>query len=982
MISIGRVSSQGADYYSKDNYYSLKEGQAQSLWFGKGAEALGLQGPVDPDIFEQVLQGRLPDGSQLATPHGTHDGGRDLTFSAPKSVSLLMMLGGDKRIVPELQAAVTGTLAWAEKNLLQTRVSENGQQVIVPARSMLAALFTHDVNRKQEPQVHLHAVIANVTKGPSGDWRAVSNQLLYQNQKTLRSVFNAELRTRIESLGYQTVPHTSAGHGAFEIAGVDRKMVEAFSTRSLDILATMEAQGRSSARERELVTLATRPRKAEGIDPEQRGKGWDKLAERSGLNAKGIVEQAVARLERGQSTWARAAAGIRGIGARGKAIVAAMGLSPRDGDELVPERLGRLSPKDFAAAQAVASAARELGEREAAFQRFQLIGKALDRGGPITVDNIEARIQSLEERGLLQGDGHLVTPQGAVQLEQAILSHISAGRDAVTPLLSKPEAAGEVQAAAHSLGLRRLNAGQKAAAIAILAGTNRSHIVQGGAGVGKSAALAPVSAVAQERGHAVIALAIANRTALDLGEKLGVKGMTVAAFLHRYDNVLDGTALPDQMRKARDEIAGSFIILDEASMVPNHAYEKMLRLGNMLGAERMIFAGDTRQLLAIEAGKPFSLAQEHGAPVSSITQNLRASSPLAKSLNAKLEANDIRGAFLVLKGRLIEVAGDAGPQIAADRWAALSPDERDKTILLTLSRSQRSATNAAVQRLRVDAGEIAKDGLTVTVLDRVSVTREGARQLSAYKDGYIVEFQTSLPRQGFERGDRAVVTGRKDGLVSLRMADGRLQDLNPDRLARNLKNDAVTIHQRQQITLHEGDRIRWTANDKDRGLLNNDIAQVHSLGPDRVEVLDRTGELHRLSPNDPMLEKLDLAYALTAHAAQGMTADNAILVLREQEKLLNSARSFLVAATRIRHEITIVVDNAKGIESAIARNPGDKTSALDVATGTHREGESETDFLKRKLGFEDASPDKSEAARPSPNDARIDLPERNIERSR
>ena len=977
MISIGRVSSQGADYYAKDNYYSLEQGQAQSQWFGKGAENLGLTGAVDPGTFEQILAGRLPDGTQLATPQGKHDGGRDLTFSVSKSVSFMMLLGGDKRLLPELQAAVTRTLGWAEKNLLQTRISEGGRQVIVPANTMLAALFMHDVSRKQEPQVHVHAVVANATKGPDGTWRAVSNQLLYENQKTLRAIFNAELRIRIEGLGYQTVAHKTAGHGAFEIAGVNRAMVEAFSTRTLDILAAMEAQGRSSARERELVTLATRPGKEPGIDPEERGSAWERLAADLGLDAKGIVAQAIRRLESGQSMWSRVVDGIRGVGAKGQAIAAAMGLSPKDGDELVPERSGRLQPRAFAAAQAVASAARELGEREAAFKRFDLIGTALDRGGPITVADIEARLGLLEARGLLRGDATMVTPSGAVMLEASIVEHVRAGIDAVPALLARPEAAAEVQAAARGLGLRSLNPGQKAAAVAILSGSNRTHSVQGGAGVGKSAALGPVSVVAQERGHRVVALAIANRTAMEFGEKLGVKGTTVASFVKRYERVLDGTAPPGEVARARSEIAGAFIMVDEASMVPSHAYEQILRLGNRLGAERIVFAGDTRQLLAIEAGKPFAVSQDHGAPTSVITENLRASSPLAKSLNAHLNASDIRGAFSLLGDRVVEVAGNAGPDVATDRWMALPKADREQTILLALSRSQRAATNAAVQARLAEKGEIGTRGHSFTILERVSVTREGARQLRAYREGHVVEFHTQLTRQGIGRGERGVVVGQEDGLVSLRMEDGRLQALDPSRLARNLSHDAVAVHKRREIALHAGDRIRWSATDKARGLFNNDIAQVHRIGPEGIEVRDRDGQLHRLGPGDPMLEKLDLAYALTAHAAQGITADSAILVMREQENMLNSARSFLVAATRIRNDITVIVDNVTAVENAIVRNAGDKTSALEVVSAERRQGESEATYLIRKLGFEDTRSETDKVAEPE-----IELPERDLERSR
>ncbi|MCJ2188597.1 MobF family relaxase [Novosphingobium beihaiensis] len=952
MISIAAVSGDGASYYAADNYYTAREGTEQSAWLGKAAEDLGLAGIVDPDVFERILAGKLPDGTQLDARRGEHRPGLDLTFSASKSVSLLALVGGDKRIVAELRGAVASTLGWIETNLAETRVWNGSNQVTERTGNLLAATFLHDVNRNQEPQLHIHAVIANVTKGSDGKWHALKNDELYARQHTISAVFNAELRSRIEGLGYNTQPARNPIDGAFEITGVNRDVIDAFSTRSQEIRAALQAEGRSSPRERELVALTTRRSKDAIIDPEERGKGWAKLAEKCGLDAKELVREAIGRLDKGQSMWGRVVEGIRGVGAKGQAMAAAMGLSPRDGDVLVPERLGRLAPRDYAAAQAVASASRELSEREAGFDRLDLIGKALDRIGPVTVTGIEARIDLLQQKGLLLGTARMVTPEMMVRLEQAILAHLRDARGVATPLLDRPDAAVRVQEAARELGLRRLNPGQQGAAVDILSTSNRVHYVQGGAGVGKSAALGPVAAVAHSTGHRVHALAIATRTAREFGEKIGAPGQSIASFLARHARVLDGTASPDRLAAAREEIAGSFIMVDEASMVPNHQFEQILRLGNILGAERVIMAGDTRQLLAIEAGKPFEVTQEHGAPISHITENLRAASPLMKTVNAALEQGDIAKAFEALKDNTLEVRKDAAASHAAELWTSLPKDRRENTVLLALSRSMRGAVNEAVQQRLKMAGEIGRDGLRLAVHDRVMITREGARQMRAYQDGRVVEFNTSLPRQGFVRGDRGVVIGQEGRVVSLRMPDGTVRALEPHRFARNLKHDAVSIHQEKQLSVHEGDRIRWTANDKERGLLNNQLAQVQSVHSDRVTVRTTGGQVHDLKAGDPMLEKLDLAYALTVHAAQGLTSESGILVMREEERLLNSARSFLVAATRVANDITLVVDNAGALERGIARNAGGKTSALEIAGNLPDMPRSELMKLALKLGFE------------------------------
>lgn len=928
MISLGSVGSSGAaEYYAKDNYYTIEEGAEQSRWLGKGAEALGLAGKVDPAVFERVLGGQLPDGSELTAARGEHRPGLDLTFSVSKSVSLVALLGGDQRVVEALRQSVAATLGWAEKNLAQARVWDGKRQVTEKTGNLLAATFLHDVNRKGEPQLHVHAVIANATLASDGKWHALKNDQFYSWQHTIGAVHNADLRARLEALGYETVPARNPIDGSFEIKGIGREAVEAFSTRSAEIEAALAKHGRSSPREREIATLATRDAKDHGVDPALRKAEWQATAKAIGLDVRPIIDVAVARSERGETVWTRVADGIRGIGAKGLALAAAMGLTPRDRDELVLERKGALSPRDFAAAQAVASAVRELTEHEAGFDRLELLRTALERRGPLTAETIEARIEHLEERGLLLGGERMLTPASMLALEKKAFVAIDAGRGAAPALLERAEAAARAQEAARDLGLRRLNPGQQGAAVDILASRDRVHLVQGGPGTGKSAALAPVAAVARAEGRQVHAFGIAARMAREFGEKLGVEGKSVASLLARYARVLDGTASPAQMAAARAEFQGSYILVDEASMVGTEQFEKIVRLANVLEADRVVMAGDTRQLLAIAAGKPFEAAQARGTPTSLVTENLRADSPQMKAVVEALEQRDVAGAFAALRDRTITAEGGRGAEVAAMLFASRSPEEREATLLLTAGRAMRSAANGAVQNELRNYGELGRERLELTVLDRVTITREGARQMRAYQDGRVVEFARNLNVQGIARGERGVVTGADERRVSLRMEDGRTQMFEPHRLARNLSHDAVAVFEEKQIGIHERDRIRWTANDHERGLMNGMLARVEAIGKDGVTISTQDGELIDLKAGDKMLEKLDLAYAVNVHVAQGMTAQDGILLMSERESRLNTTRSFLVAATRIAGEATLIVDSAQRVERGVARNADDKTSA-------------------------------------------------------
>lgn len=932
LAAVGSASGAG-EYYSQDNYYTTSELTEASEWYGRGAEALGLQGAVEEQAFVEVLSGKLPDGSEITAVHGEHRPGLDMTFSAPKSVSLLALIGKDDRIVGAFRDSVTATLGWAEKNLIEARVWDPAakMQVAEKTGNMVAATFLHDVNRNNEPQLHVHAVIANATKASDGKWHAVHNDQLYRGQHLLGAIHNAELRARIEGLGYETTPARNPIDGAFEIKGVSREAIEAFSTRREEILQALAREERSSPRERELAALATRQAKNPEFSPEQRGAEWQATAERVGFDGRLLIDAAAERSAQRETVWSRVVEGARGIGAKGLAIAGAMGLTPRDGDPLVPERQGRLEPKAFAAAQAVASAARDLGEREAAFERNDLIRTALERGGPVTVTDIEARIATLEEKGLLIGGERLMTTQSALQLEHRVIALAEAGRGSVQPLAHGNGLAANLQQAARDLGLRRLNPGQERAGIDVLQSRDRVQLIQGGAGVGKSAALMPVAAMLKADARNVFALAHAGRTAREFGAKLDVPASTIDSFLGRFKRVLDGTASPEKVAEAKAALSGSVLMVDEASQIGNERLAKLIDLANGMDVARLILAGDTRQLPAIEAGKPFELLQKEGLATATITENLRAQSPQMKALNAAMDNRDLGRAFAVLKPNTVEVPFARGPETAAKLWVKLPEGDRDRTLLLASGRAMRTAANSAVQRERMSRGELDGEEQRLKVLDRVTITREGARQMKGYQDGRIVEFRTDLPSQGFGRGDRGVVRHAEDGKVELAMADGSVRQFTPDKLPRNLANDAVSIYQQKAIGVFEGDRIRWTDNDRKRGLLNGDIAQIESIGRHSMTVLTRDGERHELGPRDPMIERLDLAYAINVHIAQGMTADSGIILMSEREKMLNSTQSFLVAVTRIADSATLVVDNVKALERDVTRNIGGKTSAIETA---------------------------------------------------
>ncbi|MGB6228564.1 MAG: MobF family relaxase, partial [Litorimonas sp.] len=236
MMSIAKVGTAAgaARYYTRDNYYTGGEQAAESTWAGAGAARLGLSPngsdvvdvyrtpqPVEARAFEAVLDGRPSESVQIG--HRDRDGtwqhqpGFDLTFLAPKSVSILALVGGDRRLIDAHRAAVAETMAFVEERLIGVQENpKGGPKTMRPTQSGVFALFTHDLSRAHDALLHTHAVVANATWDPLKDrWRAIDGQALYDNRRLISNVFDARLRARTEALGYRT--EMSGRYGAWEV---------------------------------------------------------------------------------------------------------------------------------------------------------------------------------------------------------------------------------------------------------------------------------------------------------------------------------------------------------------------------------------------------------------------------------------------------------------------------------------------------------------------------------------------------------------------------------------------------------------------------------------------------------------------------------------------------------------------------------------------------------------------------------------------
>ncbi|ENS2472930.1 conjugative transfer relaxase/helicase TraI [Escherichia coli] len=297
MLSIAPIAGGGAGYYAaQDNYYFL--GNLQSRWLGEGAQALGLEGAVEAHQLDELIAGRLPNGESLEHMSGgknVHRSGYDLTFSAPKSVSVLIALYGESRLLEAWNNSITETLKEVE-SLVSTRTMKDGYSEVQLTQKAVIATFNHDTSRNLDPQIHTHALFLNMTPTDDG-WRTLASgtvrkdgfiEAVYANQLALGQIQLNQLRRQVESMGYETVD--TGKNGLWEIKGVP---VDIFSTRSREI---REAAGDDASRKsRDVAALDTRQAKQKEPDRDELLTEWHERIDRAGFSYSAFREKAQAR---------------------------------------------------------------------------------------------------------------------------------------------------------------------------------------------------------------------------------------------------------------------------------------------------------------------------------------------------------------------------------------------------------------------------------------------------------------------------------------------------------------------------------------------------------------------------------------------------------------------------------------------------------------------------------------------------------------
>jgi len=562
MLSIGKLGKGQERYYldkvaeGAEDYYS-GEGEAEGQWLGDAAKDLGLDGAVEADQLTAMLTGHNP---ATGEPLGLRAvGGRgpvpgfDLTFSVPKSASLLWALGDAETsatVTAALDRSLDAALGYLQREACWTRRGADAE--FVRGNGFLAAGYRHRSSRNGDPQVHVHVLVANAIQGPDGKWTRLYHPAIYEHAKTAGYVFEAQFRHELtQSLGARWGP---VHNGIAEIDGFKDEHLREFSTRRAEIL---EAAGPgASARSRQVATLATRTAKEEigGTDLWQR---WREQAEAVGLDLKAI------------SIW---------FGEHGS--LAPSDLTLDQLDFAVTEGVSHFDRRDVI--QAVAGLLQD-GGKAAEIERTADVFLASDAVLPISEGTREPRF----------------TTRRVWEIERTALATAERMRTQGVP------AAGDLIAAQVIRSRPTLKDDQREMVRRLLSSPEGVTVVIGEAGTGKTYAIV---AAAEGWARAGIELRAAAPTwrAANVMRAEGLSATSIASLLGELDRAA---------RAGTDGLAeGSVLLVDEAGMVDSATLARLIAHAEAAGT-KLVLVGDPQQLGEIEAGGLFGALADRSEPI-------------------------------------------------------------------------------------------------------------------------------------------------------------------------------------------------------------------------------------------------------------------------------------------------------------------------------------------------------------------------------
>lgn len=877
MVSITNVTSgQAEHYYQKDNYYTKQDGQ----WQGKGAEALGLQGEIKKEDFLNVIDGKAPDGSfeiQRSGEGQDHRAGVDLTFSAPKSVSIASEVLGDARVREAHDKAVAETMKYVENNYAQARQTKDGITERVDTGNLVIAKFQHDTSRELDPQLHTHAVVMNMTQREDGQWRALSNEELFNQKMLIGQVYRNELAKNLKERGYSI---QSDAKGFFEIQGIDQKLREQFSQRKEQIDAKVQElkdtglyPGANDQKLREIACLGSRAAK-KNVDMNAVKESWNDRLKEQGTTKEQLRESIQKATEKAKQHEAN-----------------------------------RIEPKQTEY-DGIRQAAKIRTEQESTFSKEDVLKTAGKLSiGEHRMSDLEKAFNELnKDKELKQLDKNVYTTKEMLKIERGIVQKVQRGHNSVNAISSKKQVEQSIKAFEEKRGWT-LSQDQKQAAEHILTSKDKYIAVQGDAGTGKTTMLSAVREQAERQGYEVRGLAIQSSAAGVLQEEAGIKSQTIDSFLAAKNN---DTGSSKQIW-----------IIDESSQLGSRKMHELMKASQRAGS-KVVYVGDVKQLQAVEAGKMFEKLQERGyLKTVRMSEVQRQKDEQYKDVVRDIADKKIDKAFANLeKQNRISEMKDRQQRLDAITKDYMSKKNYKETIVVTARNADRNELNTSIRSELKERGKIDKKEHTFTVRESKNLSPITKHFAQSYTEGdRIVASARGIIGGNAGAEGKVTAIDQINHRITVQQKNGKEHTIDLKQHGQNLQ-----VYREKEQTFSRGEKIVFLKNNDRRGISNGHIGEIKSLDErGNLKIRMENGKTKDINIRT-QYNYIDHGYAVTAYKSQGQTAKR-VLYHADTSKETNYNQAY-VAMTRGKEDLKVYTNDKENLREQI-KIEQQKTSTLD-----------------------------------------------------
>ncbi len=921
MLSIKPLQSakSACDYYlAAFNYY---QGDSTAItWLGKGKDYLNLKDEVEQTTMLRLLEGVLPNGDKLQNNRGEHRPGFDMTFSAPKSVSILVGLGAAPELVHFHDEAVKYALSQIEAEFTEARFVRDGDIYYQKTGNLLAATFRQPSSRANEPALHTHCVTMNITfcdgkaKSLASDKRRVHGvvEQIQNNAHYCGLLYRHHLANSLKTANFSL---RMVGDGLFEINGVPEELLREFSTRRQDIVGCMDKNGWEGAKAASQAALITRQNKEEH-NLTQLKHTWKERAFELGFDAEAFMQNRSQQKETSNSVFALIKDKLKSF----------FSLNDKEPTE------------EEIAAACVQVAIETLSQRDSVFSdralKAQSLKHSLIYDAVVSEEAIthailhEKKTNQLYETYCADTNQTMLTTPWLLTLEAESLARIERNKGTMSSIASRRE----VRVFQDQIDKQRtcqMTGSQKEAILTILTSKDRYLAVQGYAGVAKTTMLAEAKSLIESKGFKLRGITVASSAAEELQVKAGIRS-DVFPIVHQ-----------ELKAAARGALSKTVFIVDEASMLSSSQGHELIKRIEYTQA-RLVFVGDKAQLPTVNNGRLFGLTQEYGIETVVMNEIVRQKNKQALQSVVHATRGEIKESIDNLHH--VEEIESHHERIEwiANHWLSQSAQRREETLLFAPTHRDRADITALIRHGLENEGTLTDTGYIQQTLKVKTIEAVQQRFVAYYHQGDVIRFnqdfhQNKTKREHYYTVGQISKSQYRDNILPLIDEKGKTYLFALKHLPQYKTHTAaferiLEIYSPQALELKVGDKVIWNRNVKKEGICNGQRATLTVIHEKELCFKLEDNQDMTLPKEHLALKHLDHGYVLTNYKVQGKDAAYAVGLMESQHRFSATLKNFYVQISRAVHEMTLVTDNKEHLIAAIKRNKDEKLASLDIVS--------------------------------------------------